>query len=116
MIKKKNKISAGKIAAIGVGVAAAGAGAYYLLGPKGKQHQKQAKAWMEKMKLEVEKNLKKIKDITKPLYHNTVDSIAAIYNKKYKEHEKEINAFAKKLKGEWKNAQNKARPIIKKAI
>ena len=101
--------------AIGVGAAAVGAGAYYFLGPKGKQHQKKAKAWMAVMKIEVEKDLKKAKSVTEPLYHSAVDAIAATYSRQYKEHAGEINAFAKKLKEDWRGAQRKARSAVKKS-
>ncbi len=114
MAKKKSGMSVGKVAAIGAGVAAMGAGAYYLFGPKGKQHQKKAKVWMAEMKMEVQKKLKKVKSVTEPLYQNAVDAMAATYSKQYKEYAGEINAFAKKLKGEWKNVQHKVRPVMKK--
>lgn len=113
MTKEKRKISVGKIAAIGAGVAAAGAGAYYLFGPEGKQHQKKAKAWMKEMQQEVEKNLKKFKSISGPIYKSAVDTIAETYGKQYKEHAGEIKAFAKQLKDEWQNTQSKARPVVK---
>ncbi len=113
--KKKSRVSAGRVAAIGAGIAAVGAGAYYLFGPKGRQHRGKAKAWMTEMEFEVEKRLKKAKRITAPLYQDTIDAMAAAYSKQYKEHAGEINAFAKKLKGEWKNAQRTARPVMKKA-
>lgn len=115
MAKKKNRISAGEIVAISAGAAAAAAGAYYFLGPKGKKHQQKAKAAMGKMKIEVEKQLKKAKKVTGPLYQNAIDAAAAAYGKKYKEHAGEINAFAKKLKGEWRSVQKKAAPALKKA-
>lgn len=98
-------MSVGKIAGIGAGVAAVGAGAYYLFGPKGKKHQKKASAWAAEMKREVEKELKKMKGVTKPLYQDVVDAIAKTYSKKYKNYSGEINAFAKKLK---------TRPTLKK--
>ncbi|OGZ00676.1 MAG: hypothetical protein A2946_01935 [Candidatus Liptonbacteria bacterium RIFCSPLOWO2_01_FULL_53_13] len=47
--KKKNRMSVGKMVAIGAGAAALGAGAYYLLGPKGKAHRKKTKALAVKM-------------------------------------------------------------------
>lgn len=101
--KSKKGISAGKVAVIGTGVAAVGAGVYYLLGPKGKEHQKKAKDLMLKMKTEIKKDLKKAKSVTKPLYHSAVDALAKTYGKKYKNHSDEIVAIAQKLKNEWKN-------------
>jgi hypothetical protein len=107
--KKKSRISVGSAAAIGAGVAAVGAGAYYFLGPKGKQHRGKAKVWMTEMETEVQKKLKKAKSVTQPLYQDAIDALSATYSKRYKEHASEINAFAKKLKGEWKNTRNKIR-------
>lgn len=107
--KKKNRMSAGKIVAIGAGVAAVGAGAYYFLGPKGKQHREKAKVWMTKMETDIEKKLQKTKSVTQPLYREAVDTIATTYSKRYKEHAPEIKALAKKLKAGWKSTRNKIR-------
>lgn len=94
--------SFGKKVAIGAGVAALGAGAYYLLGPNAKAHQKKASALFIKMKKEVQSEIKKAKEASTPLYHKAVDVISENYAKQYKNHEKDIKSFAKKLKSEWK--------------
>ncbi|MFA5996459.1 MAG: hypothetical protein WC790_01925 [Candidatus Paceibacterota bacterium] len=107
--KKKSGMSAGTAAAIGVGVAAVGAGAYYFLGPKGKQHREKAEVWMTKMETDIEKKLKKTKSVTLPLYREAIDTVAATYSKQYKEHAPEIKALAKKLKAGWKDTRNKTR-------
>ncbi len=91
-----------KKVAIGAGLAAAGVGAYYLLGPKAKAHQKKASALLVKIKKEVESKVKQAKEVSSPLYHKAVDVVATNYAKQYKLHEKDIQAFAKKLKSEWK--------------
>lgn len=110
--KNKSGMSVGKVATIGAGVATVGAGAYYFLGPKGKQHRGKAKAWMVEMEMEIEKKLKKAKNITELFYHGAVDTMATIYSKQYKEYAGEITTFADKLKGEWKSIQHKTRPVI----
>ena len=115
-ISKKKGMSVGKKMIIGAGVAAIGAGAYYLLGPKSKAHQKKALNLMKKMKNEVTKEFKKVKNETESVYHKTIDSVSRNYNKQYKEHAGEITAFAKKLKGEWKDVEKKTKPIIKKVL
>jgi len=105
--------------AIGAGVAAAAAGAYYLLGPEAKKHQKKAVDLMKKMKKEVDSNIKKAKQVTTPLYNKAVDVVAANYAKQYKLHEKDIKAFAQKLKSEWKGVEKtvkKTAKVIKKKI
>ncbi len=102
---KKSGISAGKKVAIGAGVAALGvatAGAYYLLGPNAKAHQKKASILMAKMQKEAMQKAKKVKNLTEPLYHKAVDALAQQYSTQYKVHEKDIKAFAKTLKSEWK--------------
>jgi len=101
-------MSRGKKVAIGTGILAASAataGAYYLLGPDAKKHQKKAIELMTKMKKEVESEIEKVKEVTPPLYHKAVDFVAKNYSRQYKLHGKEIKAFAKKLKKEWKAAK-----------
>ncbi len=114
MKKKKNKILTSKVVVIGAGVTAIGAGAYYLLGPKSKLHQKKTKVWMDGMVIDVEKKLKKVKAMTKPLYHEILDTLALEYGKKHKEYKNEVHTFAKKLKSEWKGVEKKVTPAIKK--
>jgi len=116
MTKNKKNISVGKIAAVEAGIAAVEAGAYYLFGPKGKQHQKLAETKVVEMKVELEKTLKKAKNITKPYYHGIVDTMAKTYSKQHKEYSEEIDAFAKKLKNEWKDMEQKSLPTIKKIV
>jgi hypothetical protein len=110
--KNKNKIgnTGAKMIATGMGLAL-GAGAYYLLGPKSKTHQKKVSGLMSKMKKEIESENKKTKDISVPLYNKAVDVVSTTYAKEYKAHEKEIKAFAKTIKGEWKSVTKK--PIKK---
>jgi hypothetical protein len=117
MVKnKKSKISGGEILAGVAGAAALAGGAYYLLGPKAKAHQKKAKTLMAKMKKEVESELKKAKEESGPMYQKAVDIISENYAKQYQLHGPEIKAFAKKLKREWKGAVKKATPkLVKKS-
>ncbi len=110
---KKSGMSGGSMVAVGAGVAALGAGAYYLMGPKGKAHQKKVSALAAKMKKEVTSQAKKMKEISMPVYHKTVDMIAENYAKQYKMHEGDIQAFAKKLKSEWKAS---AKKVTKKVV
>lgn len=103
-MKKNTKkgVSGGKKMVAVAGLAAIGAGAYYLLGPNAKANQKKASALLVKMKKEVESEIKKAKEVSVPLYHKAVDVISENYAKQYKAHGKDIKAFAKKLKSEWK--------------
>jgi len=102
MKNTKKGMSVGKKMVVGAGVAALGAGAYYLLGPKAKAHQKKASVLLNKMEKEVQDEIKKAEKVTIPLYHKAVDIVSKNYAKQYKAHEKDIKAFAKKLKNEWK--------------
>lgn len=112
-------MSGGKKIAIGGAVAAlaaTGAGAYYLLGPNKKAHQKKAAALMAKMKKEAMSEFKKAKNLSVPVYHKAVDVISKNYAKQYKIHEKDIKAIANKLKGEWKNTAKKTVTKVKSKV
>lgn len=113
---KKGGVSTGNLVAIGAGLAALGAGAYYLLGPDGKKHQQKAAAWMSKMEKEAMKKLSAIKEVTKPVYNNIVDTLAENYSKQYKEHAAQIKSFAEHMKAEWKTAAAEAKPMAKRAV
>lgn len=114
-MKQTKKGGAGKAIAIGAGIAAIGAGAYYLLGPDGKKNQKKVHAWAVKMEKEADKKIKAIKNASEPVYHNLVDSLTEAYAKEYKEHAPEIKAFSKALKTKWKAVSKSAKPVVKKA-
>lgn len=105
MATKRNSAKKGmsktKMAVAAAGMAAVGAGAYYLMGPKGKAHQKKAKALMAKIEKEAKVKLKQAKAVAKPAYDKTVDVLADNYSKEYKAYESDIKALAKRLKGEW---------------
>ncbi|MEI6316272.1 MAG: hypothetical protein WCO65_00920 [bacterium] len=93
---KKNGMSAGKIAAIGAGVAAVSAGAYYFMGPKGKAHQKKAATLIKGMEQKLERK-------AKPMIKNA--------DKKFIEAVKKIEKNAKK---EISKAKKITKKILKK--
>ncbi len=99
--KGKSKNMVGKIVAGAAAVGAVGAGMYYLLGPEAKAHQKKAVSLMSKMEKEVNKQVSRAKELSKPLYHKMVNAVASEYATQYKAHEKDINKFSKKLKSDW---------------
>ena len=82
--------------------AAALAAAYFFLGPKGKKHQKQAKAWAIKMKADVVEKLENAREVSEPVYHEIIDSVAAEYKKGKKAGQAEIVDLATDLKKHWK--------------
>lgn len=103
--QKKSTISTRKIVAVSAGIAALGAGAYYLLGPDAKKNQKKVGAWMDTAEKEISAVVTKAKKVSEPIYHGLVDGLVAKYAKQYNLKEKEITAFAKHLKSEWKGAK-----------
>ncbi|HWC57679.1 MAG TPA: hypothetical protein VG621_01865 [Candidatus Paceibacterota bacterium] len=100
--QKKSSISKNTVAAIGAGMAALAAASYYFFGPQGKKNRTQLRGWMIKMKGDIVEKLEESKDITEPLYHQIIDTVAARYQKTNKESAAEILAFAQMLKGQWK--------------
>lgn len=108
------KSNTGKKVAIGLGVAAIGAGAYYLLGPDGKKNQKKIAAFASKIKKEAEQKIKEVKNATEPAYHKVIDTLSKKYGTDYKEHKNEISAIAKALKSSWKDIKNSAKKPSKK--
>lgn len=113
---KKGGVSKSGMLAVGVGLAAVGAGAYYMLGPNSKEHQKKVSKLVSKIEKEVKSEIKKAEKITMPIYHKAVDVITENYSKQYNMHEKEIKAIAKKLKSEWKDIAKLADKKVKKSI
>jgi len=84
-MKKNKKMSGGKKMMVGAGMAALGAGAYYLLGPDAKKHQKKASAVIAKVRKEVEGELKKAKSEWKKVAPKAVEKFTKVSkNKKAK--------------------------------
>ncbi len=113
----KKGVSAGKIVAIGAGVAAAAALSYYFFGPEGKKNQKKLKGWMVKMKGEVLEKIESAQDMTENAYHTIVDTVASQYAKN--DTVAEVKAFADNLKKQWKGIAKTAtakKGVAKKAV
>ena len=111
----KNNGSAVKIAVLGASLAGLAATAYFFLGPKGKKHQKHAKAWAVKMKGDVMEKLEMAKEVSEPVYHEIIDSVSKEYKKSKKANQAEIDELAKDLKKHWKTISGGAK-IAKKNI
>ena len=112
MQKKTAKSNSGKVAlgVVGASLAALAAG-YFFLGPKGKKHQKQARAWAIKMKGDVVEKLEMVRDVSEPVYQEIVDSVAEEYKKGMKAGHEEINELAQDLKKHWKTISNSAKSV-----
>lgn len=111
--RAKSGSSVVKVAVLGASLAGLAATAYFFFGPKGKKNQKHAKAWAIKMKGDVVEKLEKARDITEPVYHEIIDSVAAQYEKGMKAGQKEIKELARDLKKHWKTISVLARTARK---
>jgi hypothetical protein len=92
-----------KYTAIGVSLATLAAGAYFFFGPKGKKHQKHAKAWVIKMKGDIIEKLESAKEVTEPIYNAIIDTVAKDYSKKIKNSQEDMAEIVDDLKKQWKN-------------
>ena len=108
MQKKAHKSNAVKLAVVGASLAGLAATAYFFFGPKGKAHQKHAKAWAIKMKGEVVEKLEQAKEITEPVYLAIIDTVTNEYKKGKKASQQEIEALATDLKKHWKTMSKMA--------
>lgn len=106
--KKKNGSEALKLALMGTALAGLAATTYFFAGPKGKLHRRHAKAWAIKMKGDVVEKLEQASEITEPLYHEIIDSVATEYKNSLNEGHVEIDDLAKDLKKHWKNFSSKS--------
>lgn len=102
-----------KYAAIGVSLASLAAGAYFFFGPKGKNNQKHAKAWVIKMKGDIVEKLESAKEVTEPIYNTIIDTVAANYKKKIKNGQEDIVEIVDDLKKQWKNLNKAVQPKTK---
>jgi hypothetical protein len=102
MKTKTNNSKTVKMVALGATLAGIAAGAYFFLGPKGKQHQKHVKAWAIKMKGDVIEKLESAKEVSESAYHAIIDSVAEKYARSKKIGKDEVKALANDLKKHWK--------------
>ena len=94
---KKSKLSAGI-------VAAASAGAYFLLSSKDAQkNRKKFKGWVIKAKGEVIDKIEDMKEVNEEKYNKLIDSTVKKYKKLKKAEKKEIDLLQKDLLKHWKN-------------
>ncbi len=106
--KAKKTSAVGKLTAIGAGLAGVAATAYFFLGPKGKKHIKQTKAWAIKMKGDVIEKLELAKEVSEPIYNKVIDAVAEEYQQKMNIGREEVLSLAQDLKKHWKTISKKA--------
>lgn len=111
MSHRNEGLSGVQMFAFGAGVVAAAATAYFFLGPEGKKHRNQSKAWALKMRADVMDALEEAGDVTESAYHDIVDSVAAKYEKAMKEGSAEIGALSQDLKKHWKSIGKSVREV-----
>jgi len=116
MKKKVNESNAVTLAVVGASLAGLAATAYFFFGPKGKTHQKHAKAWAIKMKGEVVEKLEQAKEITEPVYLAIIDTVTKEYMKGKKASQAEIEALATDLKKHWKTMSKMAISAKKETV
>ncbi len=100
--KIEEKSSTLKYATIGASLASLAAGTYFFFGPKGKKHQKHAKAWVIKMKGDIIEKLESAKEVTEPIYHSIIDAVAADYMNKMKNGKEDVAEVIADLKKQWR--------------
>jgi hypothetical protein len=107
MASKKTSSSARKLglgAAIGAGLAAAAAGAYFLYGSRNAaKNRKKVKGWMLKARGEVVEQIEKMRELSWEDYEKAVDRVMDRYRKMESTSTAEVNELAKELKSHWKN-------------
>lgn len=108
----KNKGSKVGVAVAGLAtLAAAAAGTYYFFGSKqAVAHRKAAKAWAEKAKKEVIKEIGKLEKVSKATYEKTVAGVMKKYNAAKAAAPSEITHLGKELKNQWKNIEKHIKP------
>lgn len=116
MPKKTNKSNAVKLAVVGASLAGLAATAYFFFGPKGKKHRQHAKSWAIKMKGEVVEKLETAQEITEPIYHAIIDTVAKEYMKGKKAGQPEIATLATDLKKHWKSISKLAVAAKKEGV
>jgi hypothetical protein len=97
----KSKSGAVGVVALGASLAGLAASAYFLLSEEGKKNQKYAKAWAIKMKGDVVGKLESAREVSEPVYHKIIDTVAAKHEKIMKNGPKEVKELAKDLKKHW---------------
>lgn len=107
----KNGGSAMKLFTFGASLAGLAATAYFFLGPKGRENQKQAKSWAIKMKGDVVEKLELARNLSESAYHEIIDSVAAQYEKERQTSPQEIRALARDLKKHWQAISSSARRV-----
>jgi gas vesicle protein len=94
----------GKIIGAGLALTAiAAAAAYFLTGKRGLENREKISAWTLKIKGDVLKEMKEMKDVNKDAYYALVDEVALRYKRVERVGAAELERMTKELKGAWKH-------------
>lgn len=109
-MKAKKKIDSNKELIIaGASIGALAAAVYFFSGSKGKRNQRKLKGWMIKMRGEVIDRLENIQEVTEPVYHEVVDTVAQAQTVSARIPRQEIEELARDLKRDWKTITSLAK-------
>jgi hypothetical protein len=117
--KAKGKVVAkkggvGEKTAVGVGIIAAIAGAYFLYGSKdAAKNRKKIRGWTLKAKGEVLEKLEKMQDATEAEYGSIVDAVMRKYSAIKSIDTAEVDSLGKDLKRHWKNFTKEVKKVKK---
>lgn len=113
----KGKTKGGSVAgemAVGAGIIAAMAGAYFMYGAKdAAKNRKKVKGWVLKAKGEVVEKLEKVQHATQEQYEATVDTVLNKYQAVKNIDTEEVDSLRKDLKKHWKGFQAEIKKIKK---
>ena len=103
-----------KFVALGASLTGLAATAYFLLGPNGQKNQNNFKVWAIKMKSDILEKLEASKNVSEPIYHQIIDTIATKHEKANKAKPVEIKTLAKDLKKHWSTISQSTSAIKQK--
>lgn len=112
--KKDTKDTSASKVAVGAGIVAALAGAYFLYGSKDAvKNRKKIKGWTLKAKGEILEKLEKVDHATQAQYESTVDTVLNKYKALKSVDMSEADSLAKDLKKHWKAFQAELKKVKK---
>jgi len=116
-VATKGKAKSGGIVgdiAVGAGIIAAMAGAYFMYGAKdAAKNRKKVKGWVLKAKGEVVEKLEKVQHATQEQYETTVDTVLNKYQAVKNIDLEEVDSLRKDLKKHWKGFQAELKKLKK---
>jgi hypothetical protein len=91
-----------KALVIGVGLAALGAAAYTLLGPRGSKNRKMLRGWALKMYGEIMDRVEDVKDLSEPIFEKIVEEVSKKYAKLKNIDQEDVDEAIAEIRRQWK--------------